>query len=106
MFTFNFGRKVRRVARRQWRREKLDFVTYRKIVVGSRDPDTVAKWKLEVEKKVPGAPWAVKTGTDFRDKFSEIWDWFIENWPTILKLLLTLMVFVEPEPQSEGEESD
>ncbi len=100
---FNFGRKIRRVARRQWRHNKLDYASYQKIVVGSRDPDTVAKWKAAVETNLSGAPWTIKTGGGFRVRLPEIWKWFIENWPAILKLILTLAVFIEP-PQSEGEE--
>jgi hypothetical protein len=103
---FNFGRKVRRVARRQRRHGKIDRDTYQKIVAGSRDPDTVVRWKAAIESRVPGAPWTIKTGADWRNKLAEIWQWFLENWPAILKLLLTLMVFVEPLPQSESEESD
>ena len=57
MLIFNFGRKVRRVARRQWFAGKLDDKTYSKIAKGSRDPAIVSKWQDAVEKSVPGAPW-------------------------------------------------
>lgn len=104
MPVFNFGRKVRRVARRQKRRGKIDQVTYQKIVVGSRDPATVKKWRSAVEKGVSGAPWLVKTGGDWRERLTEIWDWFIENWPTILKIILSLLVFIEPPPQPKEDD--
>ena len=108
MAAFNFGRKVRRVARRQLRRGKIDQEIYKKIAVGSRDPATVKKWRSAVERGVSGAPWLVKTGVDWRERLTEIWEWFIENWPTILKIILSLLVFIEPPPQpkEEGDESE
>lgn len=99
MFAFNFGRKIRRVARRQRRRGKIDRKTYQKIADGSRDPVTVAKWKKAVESGVPGAPWTLSTGMDWREMLTAIWEWLIENWPTILKIILSLLVFIEPPPK-------
>lgn len=102
MMLFNFARKVRRVARRQYRHGKLDRNSYQKIVAGSHDPKTVMRWQAAVE-KVPGAPWLQKTkmrSRDWQNIFAVIWTWFIENWPAILKILLSLLMFVEP-PKSE-----
>lgn len=95
----NFGRKARRVARRQRRRGKITRDEYNTVVEASRDPEKVAEWEAEVRKQL-GAPWE----TQGRIDLSAIWDWFIENWPTILKILLTLLAFVE-EPKTE-EKSD
>lgn len=105
MFAFNFGRKIRRVARRQRRRGKIDRETYQKIVTGSRDPVMVSEWKMAVERGVSGAPWTLKTGMDWRELMSVIWEWLTENWPAILKIVLSLLVFIEPPPQPD-EESD
>lgn len=108
MFRFNFGRKMRRVARHQYRHGKITRDEYRKIVDGSRDSDVVKRWQSTVEKSVPGAPWLQKGAFNWRDIFTQIWEWFLENWPTILKLCLTLLVFVQEPPQSDesNEESD
>jgi methionine synthase II (cobalamin-independent) len=92
----NFGRKARRVARRQYRRGKITFEEYRKVREASRDPVMVAKWEAEVERQL-GAPWKAKGAIDW----ASIWEWFLENWPTILKILLTLLVFIEPNPMEE-----
>jgi hypothetical protein len=100
MVAFNFGRKVKRVARRKLRRGELDHETYQKIVTGSRDPEMVAKWKAAVESGVPGAPWTQKTGVG--DIFAVIWDWLVEHWPEILKIILSLLAFMEPPPQQDG----
>jgi len=83
----------------------LDRETYKKIVTGSRDPETVIAWKAAVEKGVSGAPWLQKRGY-WQDIFTEIWEWFLENWPAILKIILSLMVFIEPMPKSKDEEED
>lgn len=105
MFAFDFGRKVRRVARRQRRHGKIDRETYQKIVDGSRSSEMVAKWKTAIESRVPGAPWIQKTGMDWREVFTEIWEWFLENWPEILEIMLALLVFIEPPPQPNKQET-
>ncbi len=101
MFAFNFGRKLRRVARRQRRHGKLSNADYRKIIDGSRNPETVKTWKTSIEKGVAGAPWTQKRG-DWGDIFSQIWDWLIKNWPAILKIILSLLVFAEPPPRRKS----
>jgi hypothetical protein len=99
MFRFNFGRKVRRVARRQYRRGIINHETYKKIKDGSRDSVMVQKWQNAVEQQVPGAPWLRKGDFDWAELLQEIWDWLLENWPTILQIILSLLVFIEPQPQ-------
>lgn len=86
----NFGRKARRVARRQWRRGLMSRDDFDKVIDASRDPDKVAQWEAEVRKQL-GAPWEIQGRIDW----NAIWEWFIENWPTILKILLTLLAFAE-----------
>lgn len=98
---FNFGRKIRRVARRQYRHGLIESSEYKQIVAGSRNPETVEIWKEAVEQQVPGAPWLTEAQAI---DFSSIWEWLKKNWPAILKLLLTLLVFVSEEPKSEDEE--
>ncbi len=98
MFAFNFGRKIRRVAQRQRRRGKLSNTDYQRILAASRDSKTVMVWKTTIEKEVPGAPW-IQGNED--SIVSQIWAWLIENWAAILKILLSLLVSVEPSFQSE-----
>ena len=99
----NFGRKVRRVARRQCRHGLMSRSDYRKVVTASRDPDMVAKWEAQVKRQV-GAPW--EASTEFGIDWSSIWEWFKENWPTILKILLTLLAFVEMPDEVKEEPTD
>jgi hypothetical protein len=92
---FNFGHKIRRVARRQRQCGKLSNTDYQRIVTASRDPKTVLVWKTAIEKEVAGAPW---TQDNEDNIFSRIWDWFIENWGAILKIL--------PSPRDKIEEDE
>ena len=98
MFTFNFGRKMRRVARRQFRRGIINRKTYQRIKNGSRDSIMVQKWQNAIEQQIPGAPWLRKGDFDWRELLHQIWEWFLENWPTILRIILALLVFIEPPP--------
>jgi len=70
----------------------------RRVVAGSHDYETVALWKANLENPVYKAPWidstnppGIWTGLDW----SNLWDWLMDNWPTILKLLLSLLVFLD-----------
>lgn len=99
----NFTRKVERVARRQYRRGKITREEYDKVLEAVSRPDVMAKLEEEVAKKI-GAPWRVKRvgGLDF----NELWDWFIENWPEIMKLLLMVLplFLLTPPPEEPTEE--
>ncbi len=103
MMHFNFGRKLRRVARRQHRRGQLDQHTYDRVVKGSKNPKTVASWKAAVESQVRGAPWLQEPDEAEPSFFKKIWDWFIANWPTILSIILSLLVFVDERPKTREE---
>jgi hypothetical protein len=97
----NFGRKARRVARRQYRHGLISSEEYQQVREASRDPEIVARWEAEVERQL-GAPWKLRTGWF---DWSAIWEWFIENWPTILRILLTLLplILAERQPAEEDE---
>lgn len=105
MFTFNFGRKIRRIARRQYRRNLIDYKTYQKVRTGSYDSATVQKWQDAIERRIPGAPWLRKDDTNWAELLQQIWEWFIENWPAILEIILTLLVFVKLPPKRKRKKS-
>lgn len=57
-------------------------------------PDLMEKWCAKINEELPDAPEEPKyimygANGEFIDK---LWQWFKENWPTILKLLLSLLV--------------
>jgi hypothetical protein len=95
----NFGRKAKRVARRQYWHGNITREEYLHIKEACKDPEMVARWRAGVERS-HRTPWR-----EGRFDWSAIWDWFIENWPTILKVLLTLApLMLEPGPDPDEEE--
>jgi len=62
---FNFARKARRMARRQYRRGKITRQEYDHVCEASRDPEVVAKW--EAENPVDNSPFA-NFGTEPRKR--------------------------------------
>jgi len=104
---FNFGRKVRRHARRQRRRGQISTADYERIAEDSREPEKVAVWKEAVERRVVGAPWLCKdANADDPTIWERIRDWIVANWPMILKIILSLLVFVEKPKLRDNDEKD
>ena len=101
MFEFDLGRKIRRVARRQRRRGKLDRVTYEKIKSQSHSPQAVAGWKLAIESQCPTAPWIAKKGSEPDGIIERIWAWLIANWPTVLRIIISLLILLDEPPKAE-----
>jgi hypothetical protein len=92
---FNFGRKVRRVARRQYRRGELDRATYERLCTESRDGDKVKVWKSAVETKLAGSPWLCGDAEDDPTIWERIRAWLIANWPAILKIIITIIMLAD-----------
>ncbi len=103
MLEINFGRKIRRVARRQCRRGKLDQVTYEKIKSQSYSPQAVARWKLAIESQCPTPPWMAKKGLEPDGIMERIWAWLIANWPTVLRIIISLLILLDEPPKAEEE---
>lgn len=92
------ARRIRLACRLKLRAGEMTADQARRVVAGSRDDVTVALWKTNLEKPQYGAPWissdnppGIWTGLDW----SRLWDWLLDNWPAILKLLLSLLVFLD-----------
>ncbi|MHC4702591.1 MAG: hypothetical protein ACYTFQ_18670 [Planctomycetota bacterium] len=92
----NFGRKAKRVARRAFWRGQITREEYEHVKEAVQDPELVRWWQADVERNLQ-APWR-----DGEFDFAAIWEWFKENWPTILKILLTIApLLLEPAPDEE-----
>jgi hypothetical protein len=92
------ARRIRLACRVKLRAGEMTDDQARRVVAGSHDHETVALWKATLEKPQYEAPWinsdnppGVWTGLDW----SRLWDWLIDNWPMILKVLLSLLVFLD-----------
>lgn len=98
------ARQVRRAVRYKRRRGEITAEQATRLEAGSRDPGVVRRWRTTLEEQSYGAPWVdsdVKTGLNW----SNMWSWLMGNWPMILKILLSLLVFLGEKP-GESETSD
>ena len=94
-----FARRVRLAARYKMRQGDLSPEQYHRIVAGSKDIGVVKRWRTALSEPKFQAPWlesAPDTWTGIN--WSNLWDWLIDNWPTILRLLLSLRVFLGEDP--------
>lgn len=88
-----FGRKLRRMSKRQTWSGNMSIEDRDKIIEATRDD----KWLREARSRVeamPGRPWGDGPLDGF--DWSILWEWLGENWPEIVKMLLTIIpLFVE-----------
>lgn len=57
-----------------------------------KEPALLQKWCDKTNEVCPSPPdYVLYAGGEFMDR---LWTWFKENWPTILKLLLSLLVLL------------
>lgn len=87
------ARRARRQAKREYRAGRIDRDRYEHVLKACRDEDTLTEWNARI-KSAQLNPWdhqgvlfASLSGFDF----SNIWDWFAENWDEILQILLTVL---------------
>lgn len=90
-----FARKIRRMARIKTRAGEMSRGDLERIIVASHKKDIVSKWRNKLELPMYGAPWMRQGLIDW----TAIWEWLKNNWPAILQILLSLLVFL-------GEKSD
>jgi len=84
-------RRTLRQARRENRRGNLTDQDLRTVVAVCNDEASLAELNARVERDVN--PWNNAErlyGADWRGIFKNIWDWFVENWSAILKIILTI----------------
>lgn len=101
-----FARKIRRMARiKTWAGEmsKEELV---KIKQGCRDPKTVKAWRAKLEHPMYGAPWMKPEMKQGLIDWPTVWEWLKKNWPTILQILLSLLVFLGEKPDEDDNSSD
>lgn len=102
-----FARKIRRMARiKTWQGEMSEYDLER-IVKGSHDSATIKRWRAKIEEPRYGAPW-VGPGVSQGIDWTSVWEWLKQNWPMILKILLSLLVFLgdKPDENSRNASSD
>ena len=95
-----FGRRIRLAVRYKLRRGDISADQARRLWEGSKDTRVVQEWREALSDPQFKAPWLdtdpnVWTGINW----SNLWDWLLDNWPTILRILLSLLVFLGEPPK-------
>ena len=86
----NFKRKIRRVSRRQLRRDIISREEYDHIQAGLADEEVADEWERRVRTQLK-APWGPEVASP---DWAGIWAWLIANWADILRVLLALLPLV------------
>jgi len=85
----SFKRQLLRAAKRQLRRNQITRVQYAQMLEKMGDPDFAERFELEICKQQP------KTG------ISDLFQWILDNWKTILRIFLTLLpLFLMEKPDA------
>lgn len=98
----NFARKMQRVSRRAYRHGEMDERTYNHVMEALKDPDVVEEWQAKVETQM-NAPWKVSQG---RIDWNTIWEWLKANWPTILRILLSILPLLILDTNTQAYETE
>lgn len=96
--------RLSKLRRKVWQQARLGLLNntmtereYDSAMVVARDDTLLAKLNGRIESEVN--PWNRSDGLIGAD-WSEIWanlvDWFKANWPTILRIILTIVLLLEP----------
>lgn len=75
---------------------------YKACVAVCEDEAALIELNERVEKDVN--PWKRADGLigmDWKSFWANVWDWFVENWPKILEIILTIAPLLLLEPQRE-----
>lgn len=99
-------RKLRRKLRSQIRREKLAGAELAAVEAVLADDRALMTLNERIEAEVN--PWNQQglirgdsDGWDWKTWLANVWDWFVANWPTILKIILTIVPLLLLEPKHE-----
>ena len=94
------ARRIRLVVRWKSRRGEINPDQAQRLQEGARDQAVIRQWRDALERPEYRAPWIgsdIKTGIDWISVLA----WLLDNWPTILKVLLSLLVFLGTKPKEE-----
>jgi len=97
-----FARIIRRMARSKYRKDEITHEDLKKLVRGSRDFEIVARWRAELSQPQYGAPWRGQEAVLTEINWASIWEWLKKNWPTVLRLLLSLLVLLGEQDEDSG----
>lgn len=84
-------RRAQRMVERKIKRGEISQVEIDAVERVCNDPELLSKWNKEIK----AARLNPYDGTTQAINWSSVWDWFAANWPTILKLLFTLLLALD-----------
>jgi hypothetical protein len=97
-------KKLRRQARREYRAGRMTGMEFNAAMRVSDDYLLLNKLNKYIEEEVN--PWNRADGligASWSDWFSSAWDWFVQNWPTILRFIITIAPLLLLEPKHEDQ---
>ena len=104
------ARKLRRQARRLHRRGDLSQRDYETCMAAANSEAALTEINLQI--KLAGLnPWETPeglSGVGWKDIFKRLWDWFKENWPAILAIIIKfapLLLLAEDYERARNEDS-
>ncbi len=95
-------RKLKRQAQSEYAKGALSPVEYRACLALADNEVELSKFNDRIEKEVN--PWNRADGligADWKTWLANLWDWFVENWPTILRIIMTIAPLLLLEPKRE-----
>lgn len=85
-------RKVRRQARREYRKGNMTREQYGAAMAVAASDEALVELQKRIDEQQLD-PWKNPQrliGVDWKEFFANLWDWFVENWPKILEIILTI----------------
>jgi hypothetical protein len=96
------ARKLKRQARREYRKGKLDREKFGLCMAVAADEKALDELRKRIDAEGLD-PWTNPNnrlvGLNFKEILQNIWDWFVTNWPTILRIILTIAPLLLLEPR-------
>jgi len=86
------ARTIRSAAKQSLDKNEITTEQYYQLSGASHSREYLKEARKKLEEE--GAPWGKKTRRVSELNFQSILDWFIENWPTILKILQALLTVI------------
>jgi len=95
-------RKIRRQAKRELRAGRITQLQADQCEAVTANDVTLQKLNERIENEVN--PWNRTNGligSSWKSWLSNAWDWFVANWPAILKIILKIAPLLLLEPKRE-----
>ena len=91
-------RKLIKQAKRERRKNNMSRNDFLKVVAVANDKTALA----EVNRRIETEVYATRlVGASLGGFLSNLWDWFVANWPKILNIILTVAPLLLMEPKDE-----